>query len=97
MVEGSNSGEGSQEHRSPRISRRTELRYRLAQLLKDEKFAEALDEATLARRRDEIQPEDFEFVANIVTAAARMGRVKIEPQRDPAEPPRPSLADEQSA
>jgi hypothetical protein len=88
------SGEVSQESYSDasREARRKELRYRFAGMLAGEKFGEALDEAVLARRKDEILPADFEFVANIVKAAARMGRVKIEPQRYPIEPTRPSIA-----
>ena len=83
--------------------RRKELRYRLAHLLHEEKFDEALDEALAARRKDDILPVDFEFVINIVKAAARMGRVKIERERHPDElfpglvsPPQPNPAPPQS-
>jgi hypothetical protein len=87
MVARPNSGKGSREEHSGASpdARRKELRYRFAQMLTDEKFSEALDEAVLARRNGEILPADFEFVVNIVKAAARLGRVKIEPQRFPVE------------
>ena len=92
------SGEGSQESYSDasREARRKELRYRFAGMLAGEKFCEALDEAVLARRNDEILPADFEFVANIVKAAARMGKVKIEPHHYPIEFSRPSAAKPES-
>jgi hypothetical protein len=75
----------SQEGTDDRVNRRTEVRYRLAQLLTLEKFDEALNEALVARGKEDIFPCDLQFVVEIVKAAERMGRVKINHTQYPLE------------
>ena len=53
---------------------RSEVRYRLAQLLMVEKFEEALNDAIVAYSQGKIIEADLRFVVEIVKSAERAGR-----------------------
>jgi hypothetical protein len=69
-------GESTSSSQSLPMPERSELRYRLAQLLTIEKFDEALNDAIVAYSQGKIFEVDLRFVVEVVKSAERAGRTQ---------------------